>query len=111
MAFSASLETRGNIGIITLAGEMDASTAPAFKEQVEKAHSGGAKKLVLMLKDLEYMSSAGLRVLIFVKQKMGVDADVYIIAPSETVADTLDKSGYGESVIILDSYDAAVIEQ
>ncbi|HEY9703527.1 MAG TPA: anti-sigma factor antagonist [Allocoleopsis sp.] len=110
MAF-ASLETRGNIGIITLVGQMDASNAPEFKEKVEAAANGGAKKLVLMLKDLEYMSSAGLRVLIFVKQKMGVDADVYIVAPSETVADTLDKSGYGESVIILDSYDPAVIEK
>lgn len=36
MAFSATLETVGNVAKITLAGELDASTAPEFKHKVEE---------------------------------------------------------------------------
>ncbi len=110
MAFSADLETKGVVAIIKLKGELDASTAPTFKESVEKASAASIKRLVLDMQGLEYMASAGLRVLIFAKQKMGADADIYLIAPQEMVLETIEKTGYSQSVIILDEYDAAQIE-
>lgn len=110
MAFSADLETKGAVAIINLKGDLDASTAPTFKEAVEKASAASAKRLVLDMKGLDYMASAGLRVLIFAKQKMGADADIYLIAPQEMVLGTIEKTGYNQSVIILDEYDAAQIE-
>lgn len=111
MAFNATLETTGIIGKITLSGELDASTAPIFKTEVEKAAGAGVKRLVLLMNDLEYMASAGLRVLIFTKQKMGADADIYVVGAQEMVADTLEKTGYTQSVIMMDEYDAAEIEK
>lgn len=110
MAFSADLETKGAVAIVKLKGELDASTAPTFKEAVEKASAASAKRLVLDMKGLEYMASAGLRVLIFAKQKMGVDADIYMIGTQEMVKETIEKTGFDQSVIMLDEYDAAQIE-
>lgn len=110
MAFNATLETSNDTATITLSGELDATTAPVFKEQVENAASQKIKRLVLMMQDLDYMSSAGLRVLIFTKQKMGADADIYVVGAHEGVLDTLEKTGFDQGVIVQDEYDPAQIE-
>jgi anti-sigma B factor antagonist len=110
MAFNATLETSKNIAKITLSGELDASSAPIFKMEVEKAVAEHPKRLVLMMQNLEYMASAGLRVLIFAKQKMGADKDIYMIGPTDMVMETLNKTGFDQSVIVVDEYDAAQIE-
>jgi anti-anti-sigma factor len=107
MAFSAILATSENEAQISVSGELDASSASLFKTEVEKAAASGAKRLVLMMQDLEYMASAGLRVLIFAKQKMGADADIYIVGAQEMVLDTLEKTGFDQGVIVVDSYEAA----
>jgi anti-anti-sigma regulatory factor len=41
---------------------------------------------------------------------MGRDVDIYVIAPQEQVKDTLEKTGFHHSVIEMDHYDAAAIE-
>ena len=110
MAFNATLETINDTAKILLFGELDASTAPLFKEQVEKAAAQNVKKLALLMNDLDYMSSAGLRVLIFAKQKMGSGVDIYIVSANEMVMDTIQKTGFHHSVILLDEYDAAKFE-
>ena len=110
MAFNATLNVDNDIAKIALSGELDASTAQAFKEKVEEAAQQDVKKLVLMMEELEFMASAGLRVLIFSKQKMGSDVDIYVVSPQEMVMNTIEKTGFHHSVIILDEYDASKIE-
>lgn len=105
MAFNATLEAANGIAKINLKGELDASAAPLFKEQVEKAAQANVKQLVLLMQDLEYMASAGLRVLIFAKQKMGPDVDLYLIGTQEMVMDTIIKTGFDQSVIMQDHYE------
>jgi anti-anti-sigma factor len=105
MAFSATLEIIDDVAKITLAGELDAATAPILKEEVEKAAEKKVKRLVLLAEDLEYMASAGLRVLLFSKQKMGADADIYVVGAQEFILDTLAKTGFDQSVIIVDTYE------
>jgi anti-anti-sigma factor len=112
MAFDVTLEmTDKGIAKIALVGELDSSVAPDFKAEVENAAEQGAKRLVLLMKDLEYMSSAGLRVLIFAKQKMGRDVDVYVVGAQEMVMETITMTGFHHSVIVLDEYDAAATEE
>ncbi|MBD2772701.1 anti-sigma factor antagonist [Iningainema tapete] len=104
MTFNATLETNNDIAKITLSGELDASTAPVFKEKVEEAATQNVKRLVLLAQDLEYMSSAGLRVLIFAKQKMGAKVEIYIVGAQEMVKDTIEHTGFHYSVVMLDEY-------
>ncbi len=106
MAFDAMLTMDGGTAKIALAGELDAVSAPAFKAEIEKAMTERAQRLVLLLQDLEYIASAGLRVLIFAKQKMGANVDVYVIGAQEQVMDTFKMTGFANSVIVQDSYDA-----
>jgi len=110
MAFHATLETANDTAKITLSGELDASTASVFKEKVDQAANQHVKRLVLLMQELEYMASAGLRVLIFAKQKMGVDTDIYVVGANEMVINTLKKTGFDQGVIVRDQYDPAQIE-
>lgn len=111
MQFDTTLEMIDNkIALIKLTGELDASVASLFRSEVESAAKQGAKRLVLMMKDLDYMASAGLRVLIFAKQKMGSDVDVFIVGAQPTILETIQMTGLHHSVILLDEYDAAQIE-
>ena len=110
MAFDANLEVNNGIAKITLVGELDASVAPAFKEQIEAAAAQHAKRLVLMLEGLEYMSSAGLRALVFAKQKMGASIDIFVVGAQPQVVEPIKQTGFHHSVIMLDNYDTARIE-
>jgi anti-anti-sigma factor len=107
MAFTAIPEIKDKTAIITLSGELDAAAAPAFREAVETVATTSPAHVVLEMSGLDYMASAGLRVLIFAKQKMGVDVDIYVVAPQEMVRETLEKTGFDQSVIIVDQYNAA----
>ncbi len=107
MAFSVSSKMMKNgTAELFLVGELDASVANEFKQAVEQAAADKAKKLVLNMKELEFMSSAGLRVLVFAKQKMGSDVDIYVIAAQAPVRDTIEMTGFHHSVIMQDEFRA-----
>ena len=111
MAFDVALETtEQGIAIVTLTGELDGSVAPVFKDKVQEAADQQAKRLVLMMDGLEFMSSAGLRVLVFAKQKMGSDVDIYMVGVQEMVLEPIKMTGLDKSVILLDEYDPDEIE-
>jgi len=104
MAFNSAIEVANNVAKITLTGDLDASSAVAFKETIEKAAASNPTRLVLFMKDLDFMASAGLRVLVFAKQKMGTGVNIYLIAPQPPVLSSLEMSGFQNSVYIQDSY-------
>lgn len=104
MAFSAKLEKSGDAAIITLDGELDSPAAVVFKEVIERAIVDHPQRLVLMMKDLRYIASAGIRVLVFAKQKMGPQVDLYVIAAQAQVLDTLQKTSFDRSCIVQDVY-------
>lgn len=110
MAFDATLEMVNNVAKVTLVGELDASVAAQFRDKIEEAAQQQAKRLVLMLEQLEYMSSAGLRVLVFAKQKMGASVDIYVVGAQPQIVEPIRQTGFHHSVIMLDEYDAKQIE-
>jgi anti-anti-sigma factor len=111
MSFSVTSEVTNGIARVTLTGELDASSAPEFKAEIETVAAMKPRRLVLMMRALEFMASAGLRVLIFAKQKMGGGTDIYVVGARPSIVDTLEMTGFQHSVVILPEYDAAQIER
>jgi len=104
MAFDISLKQGSDEAILMLRGELDAAVAPQLKEAVEKVAATKPKRLVFDVHELEFMASAGLRVLIFAKQKMGSGVSLYVVGSQGPVLNTLTMSGFHHSVILQDTY-------
>jgi anti-anti-sigma factor len=106
MAFNISSEIKENTGWIILEGELDGSVADSFRNAVSDMTAQQPAQLVIDMKKLDYMSSAGLRVLVFARQKMGV-VDIYLVGANESVRETVEMTGFHHSVIMQDEYDPA----
>lgn len=104
MNLQVSSDVNAGVAKITLAGELDASSASLFREEIEKVVALQPSRLVLFLKELDFMASAGLRVLIFAKQRLGTDVETIIVQPQEAIIDTLEKTGFHHSVTIVENY-------
>ncbi|MDD3627112.1 MAG: STAS domain-containing protein [bacterium] len=87
-----------------LTGRLDAISAPALQNALKEVMDQPINDLVFYVKDLEYISSAGLRVIIFTKQKLGVDSKIYFIGAQETVLEVIKMSGLDNFIIIQDAY-------
>lgn len=92
-----TIEKKENGSEITLlpAGRLDTTTAPQLEEQIN-AVSEGAEKLILDFQDLDYLSSAGLRVLLsahkaFMKRGIG---EMIIRHVNETIQEVFEVTGF-----------------
>ena len=78
---------------IALEGRLDTMTAPALEEEV-KASIEGIKELVFDLKDLVYVSSAGLRVLLSAQKTMNKQGSMTIKNANEEVMEIFEVTGF-----------------
>ena len=88
MALDILSEVESNTARIVLTGELDANAAPALRETVDKVLKGAPAQLVLFVDKLSFMASAGLRILIFAKQKQP-NLKVYLVKPQPALVDTV----------------------
>ena len=100
---ASGLEYRLHAMGTTLEGELDALHADDFRNRVEQAANGGQiDQLVLDMTDLTYMSSAGMRGLVFARQKMGEDIRIVLVRGSYSVEQTIRLVGFHQSVVFSD---------
>lgn len=112
MPFNATmLEVTEGTAKISLTGLLDTTAVPVFEEELNKAIAQPVKRLVLLLQDLKYISSGGLRVLIWAKQKMGVDVGIYVVGAQEQVIATFQNSGLCDEITIVHDNDSVQIEK
>ena len=85
--------------VIEIAGRLDTITAPALDKTVNE-DIGDTKNLVLDVKGLEYISSAGLRVLLSAQKKMQKIGSMKVKNVCEEVMDVLEMTGFADILVI-----------
>jgi len=90
------LEEKGAVGLIRLAGKLTAVEAPELEREVRRlAETDGLSYLLIDLKELEYISSAGLRVLLLGAKMMDTKGgQVFLCALRDNVREVFDISGF-----------------
>ncbi len=89
-----SIEQEGVV-VISVSGSMDALTAPVLSDYISQQVNAGKPKLVLDMTNLEYTSSAGLRVLLGgVKEARQHTGDLRLAGLRPNVRKVLDMSGF-----------------
>ena len=84
---------------IEIVGRLDTTTAPTL-DKVINEDIGDTKNLILDLKGLEYISSAGLRVLLGAQKKMQKIGTMKVINVCDSVMDVFEITGFADILTI-----------
>ena len=68
-AFSVRTEQHGDAAVVIPTGELDLATAPALEDALQTAFEEGAGRVVLDLRELEFIDSSGLRTLLTARRQ------------------------------------------
>ena len=85
--------------IIEIIGRLDTTTAPALDKAINE-DIGDTKNLVLDVKAMEYISSAGLRVFLGAQKKMQKIGSMKVINVCEEVMDVFEMTGFADILVI-----------
>ena len=85
--------------IIELAGRLDTTPAPALDKTINNDVEG-TTKLVLDFKSLEYISSAGLRVLLSAQKRMQKSGSMKVTNVCEEVMEVFEMTGFADILTI-----------
>lgn len=107
MAFDSKKESGGMV--ISITGRMDAITAPEIENRLAGLLEAGEKRLAVDLKDLSYISSAGLRSLLATAKKLKATQGRMVFANLQGhVTEVFRISGFYSLFTVCDSIEAAL---
>lgn len=81
--------------IIAVEGSLNTATAPELEEEL-KASLDGASELVIDFEKLDYISSAGLRVLLSAHKAMAKKGGMKVIHVNENIMEIFDITGFSD---------------
>ena len=83
---------------LTIVGRLDTTTAPILEQEVKEL--GGVTKLVLDFANLEYISSAGLRILLGAQKTMNKQGEMIIKNVNDTISEVFEVTGFVDILTI-----------
>ena len=92
-----TIEIKKNVDelVLEITGRVDTITAPALDKTINE-NLEGLKTLILDLKSLEYISSAGLRVLLSAQKKMQQLGVMKVVNVCELVMEVFEMTGFAD---------------
>ena len=85
--------------LFALSGRLDTTTAPELDQEL-KSSLNGVTVLTLDMKELAYISSAGLRVLLSAQKTMSRQGEMKLIHVSETIMEIFEVTGFADILTI-----------
>jgi len=99
----------GDVNVLELAGHLDTNTSPDAESAINALIDSGATKLLINFSALEYISSAGLRILLATGKKLkAVGGDLRICSLNDTVQEVFDISGFSSILAVSKDQDEAL---
>ncbi len=102
-------EKQGGINIFKLNGRLDSNTSQGFEKKLFQAISDGSKTMVVDFKDLDYISSAGLRVILkATKAIKREDGRIMLCSMQDYVKEVFEIAGFDSFLPIVATMDDAL---
>jgi len=89
----------GSALTLTLSGRLDTATAPQLEAELKESLEG-VEHLILDFDALDYLSSAGLRVLLAAQKIMNRQGEMVVRNVNETIAEIFDVTGFCDILTI-----------
>ena len=94
--------TQSDVTIVALAGNLDSNTSPQAQQAIDGILAGGARKLVVDFTALDYISSAGLRVLLGAAKRLsGAGSALRLFGLNATVREVFEISGFSTILAVV----------
>ena len=84
---------------VSLTGRLDTTTAPELEKEL-KASLDGVTALTIDMAALEYISSAGLRVLLSAQKTMNKQGEMKVVHVGETIMEIFEVTGFSDILSI-----------
>ena len=85
--------------VIALEGRLDTTTSPELEKELKESLPG-VSQLTLDLEELEYISSAGLRVLLAAQKTMSAQGTMKLIHVNEIIMEIFEITGFSDILTI-----------
>lgn len=92
-------ELNGTTLTVILEGRLDTTTAPNLEKEL-KSSLDDVTELIMDFEKLEYISSAGLRVLLSAQKTMNNQGEMKVIRVSETIMEIFEVTGFADILTI-----------
>ena len=89
----------GTAAALKIIGRLDTTTAPELEATIDGC-AAGIKELVLDCSELEYVSSAGLRVILKAQKLMNAQGTMKLTHVNETIMEVFDITGFADILTI-----------
>lgn len=102
-------ETRGNAKLFRLQGRLDSNTSPVLEQRLAETLSSGTRGVVIDFKQLDYISSAGLRVILKTAKALKRDnGKLLLCSMQDYVKEVFEIAGFDSFLPILPSPEDAL---
>jgi len=93
-----------DVKIVSFEGELDTTTSTKAEEYLNKLMTSGTMKIMINLEKLDFISSAGLRVLLATAQKIkGAGGGFRVCSLNPDVKEVFDISGFSTLLMVFDN--------
>jgi anti-anti-sigma factor len=101
MTLNIQIESGFPLVTVLVEGHIDTQSAPQFLDTLTKLQLSELEELRIIANKLTFMSSAGLRALVFAKQKMPHSSRLIVVGAAEPIADVIVKTGLSSAVMLV----------
>ena len=99
---------KNGVLVLSVAGRVDASNAASLEQKILAVIAAGESRLVIDCAQLEYISSAGLRVLLIAAKRLSTSGKLGVAALNNRIRDVFDIAGFSSIFEIYRTPDEAV---
>ena len=100
---------QNGVSIFKLTGRLDSKTSPEFEKKIFDAIEKGSKNMIVDFEDLDYISSAGLRVVLkATKDLKRSDGKFILCSMKDYVKEVFEISGFDSFLPIVSTMDDAL---
>ena len=95
-AMEITTRVQNGVTLVALAGSLDSNTSPEAQRAIDGLLAGGVRKVVVDCTALDYVSSAGLRVLLGAAKRLTGGGALRLFGLNESVREVFDISGFSK---------------
>lgn len=106
--FTTAFAHREGVAVISIGGEIDLSTAPDFEAAIDGALDEHPPVVVVELSAVNFMSSAGLRILAATHEKLCKSGQLAVVASNPAVSRAIQLSGLDQLFALYATLDDAL---